>query len=173
MALEEKIADHKVAIESCRRDMARIQAEFLEATTAHVRARIEALVEGGVWTNPDRAKQLGVEGLRQVKADMNEQVPEAVSKRVDADVLQGKLPGLLAGPLGDVMREAQSLLERHQFIRGGPRGSYRDNSVSDAMTSTLKEYRELGSHLMDLSGLLGRLESEKAQGEARNLWDQA
>ena len=188
-------------MKNLREQMEKTSNEFLIATNEFIVEWFKKELEKEVRSNPEITKKLGVEVLRKLNSDLQNlisEVPDLVNQYLNKDDCWGHRGPI---PTGWGKRWGHNPLEKNVRIILGHVGEiyikygYMQNSslncswqrqpVSNLLiysgdhdfwtkkrSEIIKQYREQYDKLITFEADLKKVKREKAEAEAKNLWDQ-
>jgi hypothetical protein len=197
--MSQQIADLQSRIESKREEAEEAAREWQRAAGRFLAQQYTELVERAVTEkHPDRAQELGREGLGALKTELRhliDDIDNVVAAELNRDELWehrgavdttaygGYGDRLHGSPLDEPMRRALGrvaplLLDRGldedrawQEREGQRRWSYALDQ-SDEMTERMADYRDRLKELRQLQRDLDKAEREEKESAARSLWDE-
>ncbi len=200
-----RIKELKKQTNDIQEQMENTRKEFLEAAKEFVPAWFQSCVERAVVSHPERAKEYDLNGLRNIKADLQKliaQAPSIVEEALSSDEYwphRGEMPGKtdpwhgryqdywrrsttegLKGSIKNTFRHVGAILAKYHLSndswlmpspREGPK-YVKEYDWSQKMDTLLKRYLDLGDDLIKFNEELKKMEREKAEAEAKDLWEQ-
>ena len=203
------IRDLKEQMDTLREQMEKTCKEFLEATKEFAPTWFQKSVERAVTSQPELAKECGVNGLRSLKSDLQKlvaMIPHIVEQHVNCDkywphraelpdepelkfgryhISKPRGPDELDNGVREILGYVGAILVKYGFAKTGEFGNwvagygserprYRFGyDWSEKMSSVLNKYSPLYDELVKLNEKLKKVEREKAEAEAKDLWEQA
>jgi hypothetical protein len=181
------------------------RAAYIQACVRFFESQFAKTVEEAIKASPEATKGLGIEKLRQLKAEMNDAIgnlPQIVPKHLNKPELwehelpEDKLVSETAfnlnwktghqkteGEFGSIMGDVGKILSRYGLAKIGENGAWQQQgeelryrywlSAGDEAAAVIKQYKALFSQFVEARLRVLKLETEKQEAIAKDLWDQA
>lgn len=196
-----EIPETENSIEDCKSQMEDACKEFLQTTEEFLSEWYKNMVRNGLTTNAKAARDMGEDGLRKIKTELNElilKLPELVEKHVNTDkwLHRGELPegshrkfGInlvtelrnnhlkyyiqaLMGHVGGLLIKHGLADSKWETKSGDELPTYKTPPAwAENMEGALRKYAGSCDKWITLDNDLKKTEKKKTESEISDLWD--